>query len=82
MSKKNKKSNWSPPKNYKDYFYASSDDEFKSKHPVGYFFLVLLGLTALLLPAIVFEFGGGYSILDIQIRSDQLLSRVRLFATP
>ena len=54
MSKKNKKSNWSPPKNYKDYFYVSSDDEFKSKHPVGYFFLVLLGLTALLLPAIVF----------------------------
>ena len=52
--KNNKKSNWTPPENYKDFFYASSDDEFKEKHPVGYFFLVMLGLTALLLPAIVF----------------------------
>ena len=57
MSKKKsmKKSSWTPPKNYKDYFYASSDDEFKAKHPIGYVFLVILGLAALLLPAIVFS---------------------------
>ena len=56
MSKKKnkKKSNWTPPKEYKDYFYASSDEEFKAKHPIGYGFLVMLGIAALLLPAIVF----------------------------
>lgn len=52
--KKNKKSNWTPPKNSKAYFCASSDDEFKAKHPIGYGFLVALGITALLLPAILF----------------------------
>ena len=31
--KKHKKSNWTPPKDYKSYFYASSDEEFKEKHP-------------------------------------------------
>ena len=56
MSKKKnkKKSNWTPPKEYKNYFYASSDEEFKAKHPIGYGFLVMLGIAALLLPAIVF----------------------------
>ena len=53
--KKNmKKSNWTPPKEYKNYFYASSDEEFKAKHPIGYGFLVILGIAVLLLPAIVF----------------------------
>lgn len=57
MSKKKieKKSNWAPPKEYKTYFYASSDDVFKAKHPIGYVFLVVLGITVLLLPAIVFS---------------------------
>ena len=54
MSKKKKSSQWSPPKGYKNYFYASSDDEFKAKHPIGYFFLVMLGIFALLLPALIF----------------------------
>ena len=56
MSKKKnkKKSNWTPPKEYKNYFYASSDEEFKARHPIGYGFLVMLGIAALLLPAIVF----------------------------
>lgn len=56
MGKKNKKnkSKWTPPEDYKDYFYASSDDEFKAKHPIGYGFLVMLGITVLLLPAILF----------------------------
>ena len=52
--KKRKKSHWTPPENYQEYFLASSDDEFKARHPVGYGFLVMLGLAALLLPAIVF----------------------------
>lgn len=52
--KKHKKSDWTPPKDYKDYFYASSDDAFKAKHPIGYVFLVMLGITVLLLPAILF----------------------------
>ncbi len=51
---KNKKSNWIPTKDYKDYFYASSDEEFKARHPIGYFFLVMLGITALLLPVVLF----------------------------
>ena len=38
-----------------EFFYASSDDEFKAKHPIGYIFLVLLGITVLLLPAIMFS---------------------------
>jgi len=56
MGKKKKRnnSNWKPPKDYKYYFYTSSDDEFKAKHPVGYVLLVLLGITVLLLPAVLF----------------------------
>ena len=57
MSKKikHRKSGWTPPENYRSFFYASSDDEFKAKHPIGYIFLVLLGITVLLLPAIMFS---------------------------
>ena len=50
----NKKSHWLPPKGYQKYFYASSDEEFKEKHPIGYVFLVVLGMTAFLLPGIAF----------------------------
>ncbi len=52
--KKRNKSKWKPPKGHKKYFRASSDEEFKAKHPVGYDFLVMLGIFVLLLPAIVF----------------------------
>ncbi len=52
--KNHKEFGWTPPKDYKDYFYASSDDAFKAKHPIGYVFLVMLGSTVLLLPAILF----------------------------
>ena len=60
MSKKKKRnkafprSYWVPPKGYEKFFDASSDYEFKSKHPVGYWFLVLLSLLALVLPSVVF----------------------------
>jgi hypothetical protein len=49
-----KKNNWTPPKGSSAYFSAASDDEFKKKHPIGYFFLVLLGITALLLPVLIY----------------------------
>lgn len=54
--KKNRKkgSNWTPPKGSSAYFYASSDYEFKEKHPIGYGFLVMLGIAALLLPVVLY----------------------------
>ena len=58
MGKKSKKkknhSNWVPPKGASAYFYASSDEDFKRRHPWGYFFLVLLGLTALMGPVVLY----------------------------
>ncbi len=56
MSKNNKhkKSNWLPPKNYRKYFSPSSDYEFKTKHPVGYVFLIVLLTLALILPGFLF----------------------------
>ena len=54
MSKKQNGSQWIPPKDYKNYFKVSSDDEFKEKHPIGYVFLVILGMAALFLPSILF----------------------------
>ena len=50
----NKESHWLPPKGCQRYFYASADEEFKKNHPIGYVFLVILGMAALLLPAICF----------------------------
>lgn len=49
-----KSNNWTPPKGASSYFLASSDDEFKARHPVGYFFLVLLGIAALMLPVVLY----------------------------
>ena len=49
-----KGSKWLPLTGSSAYFFASSDDEFKAKHPIGYGFLVLLGMIALLLPAILY----------------------------
>lgn len=56
-SKKNKhikNSKWIPPKGASAYFSAASDYEFKQKHPVGYFFLVMLGIFALMLPVVLY----------------------------
>ena len=53
-SRKKKRSNWTPPKGASAYFYASSDDAFKEKHPIGYFFLVMLGIAALMAPVAVY----------------------------
>ncbi len=40
------------PKNALSFFNPSSDDDFKRKHPIGYPFLVALGIFAFLLPMI------------------------------
>ena len=49
-----RKSNWTPPEGASAYFYASSDDAFKEEHPIGYFFLVALGIAAFVAPMIVY----------------------------
>jgi len=54
-----KKSKWVLSKGYKYYFDASSDDTFKKKHPIGYYFLVALGIFVLLMPAIIFSIVAG-----------------------
>lgn len=59
MNKKHKNSNWKLPENYKYYFDATSDEEFKKKHPVGYIFLVVSGLAVFLLPAMLFAMSVG-----------------------
>lgn len=52
--KRKKKGNWTPPKGSSAYFSKTSDRDFKKKHPIGYFFLVMLGITALLLPIVIY----------------------------
>lgn len=54
--KNNQKGFWLPKKGSKAYFKANSDDEFKKKHPIGYGFLVALGIFALLLPMGLYVF--------------------------
>ena len=49
-----KKSGWNPPNGAKKYFSPVSDDEFKEKHPIGYVFLVILGMIALLSPVVLY----------------------------
>lgn len=41
---------WTPPSDWKRYFNPASDEEFKSEHPIGYFFLVFFAIIVLLLP--------------------------------
>ena len=55
MVKKSKKGgNWLPPRGSSSYFFASSDYAFKAQHPIGYGFLVTLGIVALLLPVVLY----------------------------
>ena len=60
MGKKNnkktapKRNNWLPPNGASSYFSVRSDYEFKRKHPIGYVFLVMLGLAALMLPVVLY----------------------------
>ena len=48
--KKSRKSNWLPPIGSGSFFNSSSDKWFKEKHPIGYGFLVFLGILAIVLP--------------------------------
>ncbi len=52
----NKKSKWLPPNNWKNFFSSTSDVDFKNKHPLGYYFLIALGIIALFLPIAIFLF--------------------------
>ncbi len=52
--KSNTQLQWMPPKGASAYLFASSDESFKLRHPIGYFFLVILGITALLAPAFLY----------------------------
>ena len=56
MAQKNrkKKSKFLPPANASFFFDPSSDDNFRRKHPVGYVFLVILGLIAFIIPMIIY----------------------------
>ena len=76
--KKHKKSSWTPPKDYKDYFYASSEDEFKAKHPIGYVFLVMLGITVLLLPALLFSIFVSNSTALYSINKKESVKNIKL----
>ncbi len=49
-----KSGRWTPPKGASTYFSAASDYDFKKKHPIGYGFLVMLGIFALLLPVVIY----------------------------
>ncbi len=48
-----KKSKMKPPKGFLRFFSPASDEHFKKKHPIGYGFLVALGIFAFILPLIV-----------------------------
>lgn len=54
MNTPRRKNYWLPSKGASEFFLSSADDEFKSKHPVGYRFLVLLGATVLILPMMIY----------------------------
>ena len=42
------------PKNKWEYFSPASDEDFKRLHPIGYKVLCLIGITALMLPQIIY----------------------------
>ena len=45
---------WWPPRGSAAFFSMGSDADFKRKHPVGYGFLIALGITALLFPCLFY----------------------------
>lgn len=55
MRKKFKRLYWLPPRGALEWFFACSDEEFRKKHPFGYFLLVILSLTVLLLPVGIYH---------------------------
>ncbi len=45
---------WLPPEGFGAFFLSSSDDEFKRKHPFGYFLAAALGIGVLIAPMVVY----------------------------
>ena len=56
----NKKLYWLPPKGFKEFFLASSDDLYREKHPIKYWFIVALGILSLIGPMILYTIYVGY----------------------
>ena len=52
------KNQWFPPKGSAAFFRMESDADFKKAHPVGYVFLVLLGILAFMGPPILYAIFG------------------------
>ena len=53
---------WWPPKGSAAFFSMGSDADFKQAHPIGYGFLVALGITALLTPFIGYALYTGIAL--------------------
>lgn len=51
---KNKILYWLPPKGFGEFFLSFSDDAYKEKHPIKYWFIVALGITSLVGPMIMY----------------------------
>ena len=54
VKKSKKRTNWLPSQGSSSYFFADSDYAFKAQHPIGYVFLVMLGIVALLFPVVLY----------------------------
>ena len=61
---------WWPPKGSAAFFLRESDAEFAQAHPVGYVFLVALGIVALLLPYCVYAL---YTLIVLSAASGWLI---------
>ena len=53
---------WWPPKGSAAFFPMGSDADFKRAHPIGYGFLVALGITALLTPFLAYALYTGIAL--------------------
>lgn len=49
-----KSNKWTPPKGSTSYFSRASDYDFQSRHPIGYGFLCVLSIVALMLPLVLY----------------------------
>lgn len=68
----NRPSKWLPPTGAAAFFSAASDQEFKQQHPIGYFFLSLLGIAALCTPLVLYasytiyaDYNSGWMLLGL-----------------
>lgn len=54
-----------PPEGFGAFFLSDSDEEFKRKHPVGYFFTALLGIAALIAPMALYGLLTGSGVMSV-----------------